>query len=530
MKTNTMESVTLHITPLSPVHVGIGEDYEPTNYVMEEEALFAFDSDVANRVLTERQRKDLLEMVSKRTRRAEEMIAQVQDFFYNNRKPLAAASNHFLPVSAGVFDLYQKRVGQSANRESGGKSVVNKLEIQRTFFNPYSQHPIIPGSSIKGAIRTALLDDVNDGQPLQQVEDRRTHKWRKENNQELQERLMQGKFATDPMRLLNVGDASYQTPVLFGSEIRFAVDRKKREVLKDGKPVQSQAEAKNLYQLLECLAALRYRSFGGSLTVQDLGNLDARGKTPDKTLRWTIQDIATACNDFYLKQFEKELAILKERRYLHPDWEKLANQVQNGVIKRKLDGGKAFLLRVGRHSGAESVTVNGVRNIKILEGKGADGRQKSSYQPEAKTVWLAADSHDTRSGMLPFGWVLVELDDAPDAELQAVMKPWQDKDQQRQEKLQQASGKHSAALQAQQAAIIAESQPQAIEGYLKFNLKNGTLHLEQKGKPIAYAYQPKGRELLETLAENIRKEVQKPNSRIKVNAEVNGKDLVRVWI
>jgi CRISPR type III-A/MTUBE-associated RAMP protein Csm5 len=522
MKTNTMESVTLHITPLSPVHVGIGEDYEPTNYVMEEEALFAFDSDVANRVLTERQRKDLLDMVSKPSRSPKDMIKQVQQFFYEKKQLFVNASNHRIPVSQGVFALYTKRVGKDANPDD-----INKLAIQRTFFNPYSQHPIIPGSSIKGAIRTALLDKINGGKALQEVEDRRTHKWRKENNQELQERLMQGKFATDPMRLLNVGDASYQTPVLFGSEIRFAVDRKKREVLKDGKPVQSQAEAKNLYQLLECLAALRYRSFGGSLTVQDLGNLDARGKTPDKTLRWTIQDISTACNDFYLKQFEKELAILKERRYLHPDWEKLANQVQNGVIKRKLDGGKAFLLRVGRHSGAESVTLNGVRNIKILEGKGADGRQKSSYQPEAKTVWLAADSHDTRGGMLPFGWVLVELDDAPDAELQALLKPWQDKDQQRQEQLQQASGKHSAALQAQQSAIIAESEPEIWAGArIKFNRANGTLTVEKSGKTVN-ALKPKGEELLNMLSPAIKQKVM-TNQFVKVNAYVQDKELMKV--
>ncbi|UOG93397.1 MAG: hypothetical protein L3K52_06590 [Candidatus Thiothrix sulfatifontis] len=361
---------------------------------------------------------------------------------------------------------------------------------------------------------------MNDGKPLQH---------RNEKNRELQERLMQGKFATDPMRLISLGDANYQTPTLFGSEIRFAVDRKKKEVVKDGQIVQSQAEAQNLYQLLECLPALRYRSFGGTLSVQDLQGMTGKG-TPTKELRWTVQDIASTCNYFYHKRFVAEMKVLRERRYLHPDWEKLAEAITSGVIYQKMKAGKAFLLRVGRHSGAESVTIEGVRSIKILEGKGADGKQKSSYQAEAKTVWLAANTEKDRSGMLPFGWVLVELDDASDAELQTLMKPWQDKDQQRQEKLQQASGKHSAVLQTQQAAIIAESQPQAIEGYLKFNLKNGTLHLEQKGKPIAYAYQPKGRELLETLAENIRKEVQKPNSRIKVNAEVNGKDLVRVWI
>ncbi|MFN3786186.1 MAG: hypothetical protein ACK4RS_05040, partial [Thiothrix sp.] len=331
-----------------------------------------------------------------------------------------------------------------------------------------------------------------------------------------------GKFATDPMRLISLSDASYQTPTLFGSEIRFAVNRKKKEVLKGGKPVQSQAEAKHLYQLLECLPAPRYRSFSGTLTVQNLQGMTGRG-TPAKELRWIIQDIARACNDFYLKQFEQELAILQERRYLHPDWEKLANQVQNGVLKRRLDAGKAFLLRVGRHSGAESVTLNGVRSIKILQGKG----QPPKYEPEAKTVWLAANTEKDRSDMLPFGWVLVELDDAPDAELQALLKPWQDKDQQRQDQLQQASGKHSAALQAQQAAIIAESEPEIWAGArIKFNRANGTLTVEKSGKTVN-ALKPKGEELLNTLSPAIKQKVM-TNQFVKVNAYVQDKELMKV--
>ncbi len=522
MKTNILESVTLHITPLSPVHIGIGEDYEPTNYVMEEEALFAFDSDVANGVLTERQRKDLLGMVSKPARRPEDMIKQVQDFFYNNRKPLAAASSHFLPVSSGVFDLYRKRVGQAANRESKNRSVINKLEIQRTFFNPYSQQPVIPGSGIKGAIRTALLDKMNGGKPLQKREDCRTRKLRKETNQELQQRLMQGKFSTDPMRLISVSDANYQTPALFGSEVRFAVDRKKKEVIKDGQIVRSQAEAQNLYQLLECLPALRYRSFDGTLSVQDLQGLTGKG-TPAKELRWTVKHIVVACNDFYHQRFVAEMKVLRERRYLPPAWEKLADAVISGVIYQKMKAGKAFLLRVGRHSGAESVTLEGVRSIKILQGK----KQQPKYESEAKTVWLAANTEKDRSEMLPFGWVLVELDDTPDAALRALLKPWQDKDQQRQEKLQQVSGKHSAALQAQQAAIVAESEPELWAGArIKFNRANGALSVEKSGKS-ANALKPKGEELLSTLPPAIKQKVMS-NQFIKVNAFVLGKDLVKV--
>ena len=524
MKISILESVNLHITPLSPIHIGTGEDYEPTNYVMLDNALFAFDSDIASNVLTAKQRKDLLDMVSKPARRAEDMIKQVQDFFYNNRQLLASASTNFIPVSAGVFNLYQNRVGQTANRENTDKSVINKLEIQRTFFNSHNQQPVIPGSSIKGAIRTALLDDVNDGQSLKQVEDRRTHKLRKENNQELQERLMQGKFSTDPMRLISVGDASYQTPTSFGSEIHFAVDRKKQEVIKDGEIVKSQAEAQNLYQLLECLPTLRYRSFSSTLNIQNLRGIANKG-TPSDTLRWTLKDITDACNYFYIRRFNIEIKILRERRYLHPDWEKIADAITSGSIYQKMKAGKAILLRIGRHSGAESVTLEGVRNIKILQGKG----QQPKYESEAKTVWLAANTEKDRSEMLPFGWVLVELDGAPDAELQTLMKLWQDKDQQRQEKLQQASGKYSAVLQAQQAAIIAESEPELWAGArIKFNRANGTLMVEKSGKTVN-ALKPKGEELLNTLPAPIKQKVM-TNQFVKVNAYIQDKSLVKVEV
>ena len=129
--------------------------------------------------------------------------------------------------------------------------------------------------------------------------------------------------------------------------------------------------------------------------------------------------------------------------------------------------------------------------------------------------------------MLPFGWMLVELDNAPDAELQTLLNPWQDKDQQRQEQLQQASGKHSAALQAQQAAIIAESEPEIWAGArIKFNRANGTLTVEKSGKTVN-ALKPKGEELLNTLAPATKQKVM-TNQFVKVNAYVQDKELVKV--
>ena len=88
--------------------------------------------------------------------------------------------------------------------------------------------------------------------------------------------------------------------------------------------------------------------------------------------------------------------------------------LDNGLSKRLHDG-DAFLLRVGRHSGAEALTLNGVRSIKIMQGRG----EKPKWEKQPKTWWLAADDVSNKQGLLPFGWLLVEIDPkAPDSQLQ----------------------------------------------------------------------------------------------------------------
>jgi hypothetical protein len=76
------------------------------------------------------------------------------------------------------------------------------------------------------------------------------------------------------------------------------------------------------------------------------------------------------------------------------------------ALKPALDGGGAMLLRVGRHSGAESVTLDRHRWIRIMEGRG-----KAHWAPVATTIWLAADREDSRADLRPFGWLLIERAD-----------------------------------------------------------------------------------------------------------------------
>jgi CRISPR-associated protein Csm5 len=455
--THFLNHYTLKFTPLSPLHVGADEGYEPGNYVIDEEAgaLYGFDSSAALAGLSEAERQQLLAIVNGKP--DDSMLTSVQAFFHRHREKLLAFANQPVPTVGGVKALYEKRIGKTAQHEGHGKRVINKLEIDRTFYNPVDGHPLLPGSSIKGAIRTALLDGINDEKPLRD---------RNERNQQLQERLFAGgRFHTDPMRLVSLGDASWQGKIdKPACQIQFAVNRKRKPVIKDGKLVQSQAEASNLYQLLECILPQHYQSFSGSLTLHNTQSVNQHTrKLPEQHLHWTIKDIAKACNDFYLGLFWQELNAMKERNYLDTTWQTQMEQLFGSGLMKRLNDGDAFLLRIGRHSGAEALTLNGLRSIKIMKG-----REKPTWEKQPKTWWLASDDIGNKQGLLPFGWVLVEIDpQTPDIQLQqwlenghSELTDWMQKQMSRQSTLRQKAEllKHQEQQRWEEEQKEAEAQ------------------------------------------------------------------------
>ncbi len=121
-----------------------------------------------------------------------------------------------------------------------------------------------------------------------------------------------------------------------------------------------------------------------------------------------------------------------------------------------------MLLRVGRHSGAEAVTLNGVRSIKIMVGN-----KKSVDEPKPRTLWLAADAQDSRSEMVPFGWLLIEIDppDKPPVVLENLIeqighsKPqWLETQWRRITALQEKLTQRKQQEEAQKQAKLAEQQ------------------------------------------------------------------------
>ncbi|MCS6945110.1 MAG: RAMP superfamily CRISPR-associated protein [Sutterellaceae bacterium] len=492
-----IETVPLVLTPLTPIHIGCGEDFEPTNYVIDSGVLYEFDP--ARLALTANERSELLRAVSQPGDKA---IRAVQSFFFEKRRRCIEASRLKVPVAAGVDEWYRGRVGQVAQRESGGRTISNQLEIERTAHHPHTGRPYLPASSIKGSIRTAWLNHIDRGPVVERDPSRPPP--REERSSDIEAELLGGSFSSDPFRQVKLADADGEN---LASRILFCVDRDKEQRLsRTGERVE-----KNLFVLREAIAGAQYRALSTEMRFDRLPAADKRGFTPadDKRIGGFL-DLARACNGFYLPRFQSELKLLR-RRFADDPWidrvEKLLGQLQPDF-----QAGRSMLLRVGRHSGAECVTLDKRRWIQIKGGK----QRPTYWARDATTIWLAAEREDSRAELLPFGWLLIEA--SPSAANDAL-RTWCEAESTR---------SPTPAVGKPEIDVAPSAQEEVWEkARLHFNRANGTLTAVGPGNAVAHALKPRSEELLAGLAPDLRAKV-KANEYVRIRVRVAGGKILAI--
>lgn len=374
-----LQNYKISISTLSPVHIGCGEDYEPTNYVMDEQCLHYFDVFGLADVLTEDDRK-ALDGINKE----KSPLLRLQKFFCDRKEQFIPNRRFSRVVAYDLYKKYNNVIGRAANVESDGKQVINALEIARTSYNLHTGLPTIPGTSLKGAIRTALLNNRNAGRSTRLKP------------KELERDLFQGSFETDPLRLLKVGDANFiENETALYPRIAFE-NNVKRVPPKGNKPTKQL-----LCLMREVIPAFSASAFSADLTVQDLLGVKS-DKTPSQKL--TSMGIAKACNTFYVEIFKRELVRFLQRGCVQVAWAERAKTLLE-LLSPFIAADAGMLVRVGRHSGAESVTLDGVRSIKIMKGPG----KSPGYESQATTDWLVGDQEKSEVNLMPFGWVFVDF-------------------------------------------------------------------------------------------------------------------------
>lgn len=400
----------LALTPLSPIHIGCGEDFEPTNYVIEDDEKFGpilYGFDPSRAVLTEAQGKELMQVANNGD------WLGIQRFFKKHAKTFRAQANVQIPVAKGVQDQYEKTFGNTANVENNGNVVINRFALERAISTGPMQLPYIPGSSFKGALRTSHLNDINGGKPLQYGEDDK-----KNGANRLEKRLYEEiDFEMSPMRLIKVSDLMPNGEL--ERSVVFAAMRRKRFV-RDPETDEEKRVNDNLATRKEIISHGQYRKFTGEIVLSLLGDLPDSDKTPKRRFRFTnLDNLVHATNEYHLQKLIDELNTFDNRPFASENWRQSIRKLleKGGVLRRKLDEGGAMLVRLGRYGGAESKTLDGIRSIHIPQAK----RPEEKYVKKTHCFWLAANDAKAQSGMLPFGWAVVEID--PQGEL-PELKSW----------------------------------------------------------------------------------------------------------
>jgi len=348
-----------YIKVLTPVHIGCDEVYDPLSFVVDEvkKELVVFAPIPFFKALSDHEKERLCEICKKGTISS---ILEVMKFIRGKK-----AEGVKVRVSEGFLQHYNQKLAMGLKDERRIQQELNRFEIKRTAFNPIDNKPIIPGSSVKGAIRTAYLNHLAKKRP-----DIKSNPEDKKANKKLEQNLLnydEREIHTDPFRLIKVSDFM---PVKASTRIVYAVNEKK---------IPDNKMARGLSQILEIIEPDSL--FVGTISIDENKDHHPLIKHP-LTLLEALNSL-----EFYAREKKREEEELKDA----------------GLNPCPLIFGKGHPLRIGHHSGAESVTIEGHRRIDIK-------RKKGKYvSDKATTVWLASEVYRNydKNKLLPFGWALL---------------------------------------------------------------------------------------------------------------------------
>lgn len=357
--------VKLHI--ISPVHVGCDDVYEPTSFRIDSDKkkLVAFNPVDFVKALSEEKKEELVKICD------EGGVVSIQNLY--NFVAKHAVAGREVDIASDLISHHQTVCRTQENKL---QQELNKFQIFRTVYNPNNAQPYIPGSSLKGAIRTAYLSKLAVDKGIKGCKSNF-----KNAAKNLEIDLLGGSFATDPFRMVKISD--FLTAGNVKTKIVYAVNKKKKT---------SKYEARGPFQILEIIK--ENTSFDGIINIYQ--PLEKAGITSPVNEKILLESV----HSFYHKLMQEENAILKETK-INTNLKETLSKVENYL------GKLVFLVRVGRHSGAESVTVEGNRDIKIMQRQG----NFPEFRDHATTVWLASDysKPSTNTNLMPFGWALLEI-------------------------------------------------------------------------------------------------------------------------
>lgn len=348
-------SVRIRLHVMSPLHIGCGEVYEPTSFRVDTDAgkLYPFDP------------LDLIDALDDAGRKAIEKVCSGDNLLAAIKEVARLATAARVPplssvdMAKGLVEHYRKVMDMSSYKKD---EIINQFTVERTAYNPNGCFPYIPGSSLKGVIRTAYLNALNRG----------SRDFSRESA------LLGGSFQDDPFRLLKAPDLMPVSPP--STRLLYAVNVRKKG-----------GAGKGPFQIVETIS--HGSVFEGVLTLHQPPTGARVKKLP------ALRDLLHCMNTFSMDRYREDKKVMEDIK-ADVFLKELGGYVSEYAVAIK--DNTACLIRLGRHGGAESHTLDGVRKIKIMRGK-----ETPTHLNHATTIWLAAEDKKADRGM-PFGWAVLE--------------------------------------------------------------------------------------------------------------------------
>lgn len=378
-----MTTYRFQATPLTPIHIGNGDVLSPEDYLIQGEQLVRFNRTAVIRDMPEPQRQQLESALDKNNFvAAQEIVRAAVD---NQRHGLSCIS---------IGDESRAELDQLVRHPQ------RACHVHPFVANSITSRAFLPGSSLKGAIRTALVNCFTQ-KHLSDILPQVTAVKKKEQYRALESAALNfqtRRLEGDPLRLLKVADAELPAGC---TRIDRVLHWKKGGSGQEGK-IQLH------YERLLCQGDGDDIHFPVDIKLDEMViNHSEASRLLGRSL--TIEFIRNACNTFYWGRMNAEL----ERFFPEddPQTKSIYRRVKVGLAVRNSQGQlrlapppwhDRLLLRVGRFSQFESLSVDKLRGL-------WDRRLKREIQEgSSRTLCRCRKGSEGAALPLPFGWLLLK--------------------------------------------------------------------------------------------------------------------------
>ena len=358
-----MKNCRIAVTPLSPLHIGCGEVYEPTNYVVDPAKSLMYAFDPAGTKVSEGVRSEMMKAAL--TGRYQDMRA----FFSRHLTDFRPWATAILPMDTGSLAAYRKMFNPTGHQKT------TEFAVQRTAYRRLLQGicAYVPGSGLKGVAKTALVNRLNDGQSI--------------DAKAINATLLGGDFDKSPFRFLKISDLQAEN------------DRVQTRSRCAGRYFKSNDfKYCGITDFFETVEPAQYRAFYGEVVIT--GNKTVTQVTPAFD---SIENLMRELHRYADANWKKEMGWY---RAADSAWARSVEELLTALTPQ-IEAGKVALVRLGKNAGAESKTLTGAAQIQIRH------RDKTKETKDhATTLWFTSERtpvNEDRANGMPFGWALVEV-------------------------------------------------------------------------------------------------------------------------